>query len=68
MQFPSFAVSTGVRCGRLVTETPCGHCRQIYQELPSAGAIRVIVTKHGVDCSLASLLPYSLSLSGLCYP
>ena len=43
----------------LVSEVPCGHCRQILQELPDAKNIRVIVQKAGVDHLLSDLLPYS---------
>ncbi len=43
----------------LVTETPCGHCRQILQELSHAKDVRVIVKSQGMDCDLGSLLPYS---------
>lgn len=50
----------GLEC--VVTETPCGHCRQILQELPGAGDIRVIVKKVGMDCLLRDLLPYTFAL------
>ena len=43
----------------LVPETPCGHCRQILQELSHAKDVRVIVKSQGMDCDLGSLLPYS---------
>ena len=43
----------------VVTETPCGHCRQILQELSHAKDVRIIVKSQGLDCDLGSLLPYS---------
>lgn len=51
-----------LKLSSIVTETPCGHCRQILQELLHAKDVRVIVKSQGMDCKLGSLLPYSYTL------
>ena len=45
-----------------MTEIPCGHCRQVLQELPHAKEMRIIVKKAGIDSPLSELLPYSFEL------
>ena len=45
----------------VVSDFPCGHCRQFLFELPNPERISVQVPSRGVDCGLNDLLPNAFS-------